>query len=352
MCLFRHTLLFFPTSYLLYIFICRKPQIKGTKYFASEAKLLSSHKRNTTMEIFEVHILGCGSALPTTRHNASSQVVRVGNKQFMIDCGEGTQLQLRRSHVHFSFINHIFISHLHGDHCFGLIGMLSTFGLLGRTAPLHIYADKMLRIILKPQLDFFCKEMKYDVVFHDIDATEHKLIYEDSSITVHTLPLKHRIPCCGFLFKEKAKKRHIRRDMIDAYNIPEYKRQAIKEGEDYTTPDGQVIPNAKLTTDADPSRSYAYCSDTLPCPELCQLIENSDLLYHEATFAKSETARAAATFHTTTEQAATIARDANVKKLIIGHFSSRYDDDTALLVEAQEIFPNSDLASEGKCFKI
>ena len=304
------------------------------------------------MEIFEVHILGCGSALPTTRHNASSQVVRIGNKQFMIDCGEGTQLQLRRSHIHFSFINHIFISHLHGDHCFGLIGMISTFGLLGRTAPLHIYTDKMLRKLMKEQLDFFCKELKYQVIFHDIDATKHQVIYEDNSITVHTLPQKHRIPCCGFLFTEKPKKRHIRRDMIDAYNIPEYKRRGIKEGEDYITPEGETIPNARLTTDADPSRSYAYCSDTLPCPENCPLIAGADLLYHEATFATNEATRAQATFHSTAAQAAHIATEAGVKKLVIGHFSSRYDDESTLLAEAQEIFPNSHLADEGQVFYV
>ena len=304
------------------------------------------------MEIFEVHILGCGSALPTTRHNASSQVVRIGNKQYMIDCGEGTQLQLRRSHLHFSFINHIFISHLHGDHCFGLIGMISTFGLLGRTAPLHIYADKMLRILMKGQLEFFCKELKYEVIFHDIDATKHTLIYEDNNITVHTLPQKHRIPCCGFLFKEKPKKRHIRRDMIDAYNIPEYKRRGIKDGEDYITPEGETIPNARLTTAADPSRSYAYCSDTLPCPENCEHIQGCDLLYHEATFATSEATRAQATYHSTAAQAAQIAMQAKAKKLIIGHYSSRYENDEVLLNEAKEIFPDTLPATEGKCFKI
>lgn len=304
------------------------------------------------MDIFEVHILGCGSALPTTRHNASSQVVRVGNKQYMIDCGEGTQLQLRRSHVHFAFINTIFISHLHGDHCFGLIGMISSFGLLGRTAPLHIYADAMLRELLQPQLEFFCKELKYKVIFHDIDASKHTLIYEDSAITVHTLPQKHRIPCCGFLFKEKPKKRHIIGGMMEAYNIPFYMRNGIKNGEDYITPEGDIIPNARLTTDADPSRSYAYCSDTLPCPNNNIYIKDIDLLYHEATFAKSEAVRATATFHSTAEQAATIAKEAGAKRLIIGHFSSRYEDDNTLLAEAKEIFPHSELATEGKCFKI
>ena len=304
------------------------------------------------MEPFEVHILGCGSALPTTRHNASSQVVRIGNKQFMIDCGEGTQLQLRREHVHFSFINHIFISHLHGDHCFGLIGFISTLGLLGRTAPLHIYADAMLEKIMQPQLAFFCKDMKYPIFFHSIDATRHAVIFEDNTITVESLPLKHRIPCCGFLFREKPKKRHLLGDAVAFYNIPTYKRQEIKNGADYITPEGKTIPNSRLTREADPSRSYAYCSDTLPCPGNCAGLNGVDLLYHEATFAESEQERAAITFHSTARQAATIAKEAGVKRLVIGHFSSRYDDETLLLDEAREIFPDSQCAAEGLTLSI
>ncbi|MBQ6694058.1 MAG: ribonuclease Z [Bacteroidaceae bacterium] len=304
------------------------------------------------MEKFEVHILGCGSALPTTRHNASSQVVRIGNKQFMIDCGEGTQLQLRKSHLHFSFINHIFISHLHGDHCFGLIGMISTFGLLGRNAPLHIYAHPMLQKIIQPQMDFFCKELPYHIEFHNIDPTQHKTIYEDKSITVETLPQKHRIPCCGFLFKEKPKKRHIIGEMMEYYNIPTYLRQGIKDGDDFTTTDGQIIPNDRLTRNADPSRSYAYCSDTLPCPENKIYLNEINLLYHEATFAESEKGRAAETYHSTALQAAEIALEAKVHKLIIGHFSSRYTDDNILLDEAKELFPNTELAYEGATFSI
>ena len=304
------------------------------------------------MEQFEIHILGCGSALPTTRHNASSQVVRIGNKQFMIDCGEGTQLQLRRNRIHFSFINHIFISHLHGDHCFGLIGLISTFGLLGRTAPLHIYADPMLETLMKPQLDYFCKGIDYPIFFHGIDAREHRTIYEDNTITVETLPLKHRIPCCGFLFKEKPKKRHLIGDVANYYNIPAYMRQAIKEGADYTTPDGETIPNSRLTRDADPSRSYAYCSDTLPCHENIGYLKGADLLYHEATFAQSEKGRAAQTFHSTARQAAEIASLSNVKRLVIGHFSSRYEETDILKKEATEIFNETSVAEEGAIFNI
>ena len=304
------------------------------------------------MEQFEIHILGCGSALPTTRHNASSQIVKIGNKQFMIDCGEGTQLQLRRRHIHFSFINHIFISHLHGDHCFGLIGLISTFGLLGRTAPLHIYADAMLEKVMKPQLDFYCKDIKYPLFFHSIDASKHSVIFEDNTITVETLPLNHRMPCCGFLFKEKPKRRHLMGDVANFYNIPIYQRQSIKDGADYITPEGVVIPNARLTKDADPSRSYAYCSDTRPCPNICEYLKDVDLLYHEATFAESEKERAKITHHSTAKEAAEIAQKAGVKKLLIGHFSSRYESDEQLQNEAREIFPNCTCANEGMIFNI
>ena len=303
------------------------------------------------MEPFEIHILGCGSALPTTRHNATAQVVKIGNKQFMIDCGEGAQLQLRRQHIHFSFINHIFISHLHGDHCFGLIGLISTFALLGRTAPLHIYADHNLERVMKPQIEFFCKGMNYPLFFHSIDATKQEIIFEDNTITVETIPLKHRMPCCGFLFREKPKKRHLIGDAVNFYNIPAYMRQAIKDGADYTTPDGETIPNSRLTKDADRSRSYAYCSDTAPCDNSLQL-KDVDLLYHEATFADSEKERAAQTMHSTARQAAQVAAAAGAKRLLIGHYSSRYETVDTLLEEAQELFPATIAANEGEVIYI
>lgn len=314
-------------------------------------RLLAFYRPNhyicRTMEPFEIHILGCGSALPTTRHNASAQIIKIGNKQFLIDCGEGTQVQLRKCHIHFSFINHIFISHLHGDHCFGLIGLLSTFGLLGRTAPLHIYADPKLEELMKPQVEFFCKGMNYPLFFHSIDATKHQVIYEDNTVTVESIPLKHRMPCCGFLFREKPKKRHLIGDMANFYNIPAYMRQSIKDGADYTTPDGEIIPNSRLTKEADPSRSYAYCSDTAPCLKNSGILQCVDMLYHESTFAESEKERAAQTFHSTARQAAEIAKSAGVKKLLLGHYSSRYETTDTLLEEAKEIFPNTIAAKEG-----
>ena len=298
------------------------------------------------MEKFEINILGCGSALPTTRHFSSSQVVNIREKLFMIDCGEGAQLQLRRSKLKFTRLNHIFISHLHGDHCFGLMGLISTFGLLGRTAQLHIYAHADLEKLLQPQLDFFCKGMTYEVVFHNIDPTQAAVIYEDRSVTVTTIPLRHRIPSCGFLFQEKKTPNHIIRDMIDFYRIPVSQLNKIKNGEDYITEEGVVVPNNRLTTPSAAPRSYAYCSDTLYLKSIIPQIKGADLLFHEATFMNTDNARAKETFHSTAFQAAQIAKEAEVKQLVIGHFSARYEDENLLLKESQAVFPQTILAKE------
>lgn len=264
----------------------------------------------------------------------------------MIDCGEGAQLQLRRSKLKFTRLNHIFISHLHGDHCFGLMGLISTFGLLGRTATLHIYAHEELEKLLQPQLDFFCKGMTYEVKFHHIDPTKAEMIYEDRSVSVTTIPLRHRIPSCGFLFQEKKTPNHIIRDMIDFYQIPVFELNRIKNGADYVCPDGTIVPNERLTTPSANPRSYAYCSDTLYQRSILPLIKGVDLLFHEATFMHEEAARAKETFHTTSLQAAEIARDAEVKQLVIGHFSARYENEAMLLEETQSLFPNTLLAKE------
>ena len=298
------------------------------------------------MEKFEVHILGCGSALPTTRHLATSQVINIREKLFMIDCGEGAQVQLRKSRLKFSRLNHIFISHLHGDHCFGLMGLISTFGMLERTANLHIHCHADLQRILEPQIEFFCKGMPYNVVFEQFNPGEQTVIYDDRSVSVETIPLRHRVPCCGFLFREKPTPNHIRRDMIDFYQIPTYLINRIKNGEDYVLEDGTVIPNARLTIPSDPPRSYAYCSDTCYLPRICEQIKGCDLLFHEATFATADAKRAKETFHTTAPQAAEIAKAAQVKKLVIGHYSARYEDESILLKEASEIFPQTILAQE------
>lgn len=304
------------------------------------------------MEKFELNILGCGSALPTTRHFATSQILNIREKLFMIDCGEGAQLQMRRSKLKFTRLNHIFISHLHGDHCFGLPGLISTFGMLNRTAELHIHAHSDLEKLLVPQLEYFCKHLPYKVIFHSINPEKEELIYEDRTITVHTIPLRHRIPCCGFLFSEKTAPNHILRDMIDFYQIPVWGINRIKNGEDYITSTGEIIPNNKLTIPATPPRRYAYCSDTIYKEDIISQISGVDLLFHEATFADCDLTRAKETFHTTARQAAEIARKANVGQLLIGHFSARYEDETLLLKEASEIFSKCTLAKENQCLNI
>ena len=304
------------------------------------------------MEKFELHILGCGSALPTTRHFATSQVVNLRDKLFMIDCGEGAQMQLRKSRLKFSRLNHIFISHLHGDHCFGLMGLISTFGLLGRTAELHIHSPKGLEELLAPMLNFFCHTLAYKVIFHEFDTRQASVIYEDRSMTVTTIPLQHRIPCCGFLFAEKARPNHIIRDMIDFYKVPVYELNRIKNGADYITPEGEVIANVRLTRPSDPPRRYAYRSDTIFRREIAEQISGVDLLFHEATFAESELARAKETYHTTAAQAGRIAVEAGVRRLVIGHFSARYEDENVLLKEASAIFPDTILAKENLCISL
>lgn len=299
------------------------------------------------MEPFKVHILGCGSALPTLKHFASSQVVEIRGKYFMIDCGEGTQIQLRRSHVAFTKISAVFISHLHGDHCFGLIGLISTFGMLGRTATLHVYAPDGLGPMLKSQMEMFCNGLDYKVEFHAVDTTQQQVVYEDRSLTIETIPLSHRIPCCGYLFREKPSLPHICRDMIDYYKIPISQINNIKNGADWTTHDGDVIPNARLTKPAASPRSYAYCSDTRYLPELCHRVEGVTLLYHEATYDDSCADRARLYYHSTASQAASVARDAHAGQLLLGHFSARYDNEEGILKEARSVFPNTRLANEG-----
>lgn len=304
------------------------------------------------MEPFKVHILGCGSALPTLQHNASSQIVELREKLFMIDCGEGTQIQLRRSRIHFSKIIAVFISHLHGDHCFGLPGMISTFGMTGRTAPLHIYAPAAFEPILDQTLSFFCQGLEFKVVFHAVDTTQNKVVYEDRSLTVETIPLQHRIDCCGYLFREKPILPHIRRDMIDFYKIPISQINNIKAGADWVTAEGEVIANSRLTAPAEPARSYAYCSDTRYIKTLHELVKGVSTLYHESTYSAEDAERARLYWHSTSQDAAKVARDASVGKLLLGHFSARYNNESQLLEEAKEIFPNSYLTCEGATFDI
>jgi len=304
------------------------------------------------LEPFRVHILGCGSALPTLHHNASAQVVEIRGKLFLVDCGEGTQVQLRRSHLRFTKISAVLITHLHGDHCFGLIGMLSTFGLLGRTARLAIYAPAALENMLKQQMQLFCHDFDYEVDFHAVDTTQQQVIYEDRSLTVETIPLEHRMPCCGYLFREKPSLPHIRRDMIDFYQIPTSQINNIKAGADWTTPDGEVVKNERLVEPAEPPRSYAYCSDTRYIPTLHERLKGVSTLYHESTYGEDNLLMAQKYFHSTARQAALVARDAGVGHLLLGHYSSRYEDEQILLHEAQEVFENTSLTDENTFFDV
>lgn len=298
------------------------------------------------MNKFELNILGCGSALPTMQHVPTSQVLNVREKLFMIDCGEGTQLQFRRARLRFNRLNQIFISHLHGDHCFGLIGLISTLGLLGRTGDLTIHAVADLERILRPQLDFYCKDLSFEVIFKSFDHTKHEVIYQDRSLSVSTIPLDHRMPCAGFLFEEAKNDLHLDGEAVKFYNVPIKELAKIKQGADYITESGQIISNNRLTKPAKLSRKYAFCSDTAYKESIIPIIKDVDLLYHESTFLDEDKARAKETRHSTASQAAEIALKANVKKLMLGHYSSRYSNDALFLEEAVKIFPNTILANE------
>lgn len=299
-----------------------------------------------------VTILGCGSALPTMHHNNAAQVVEVDGHLYLIDCGEGTQIWLRRSKIAFSRIDAIFISHIHGDHVFGLIGLISSFNLLDRKKPLHIYAAKELESLLFTQIKMFCRDMAYEIVFHAVDATRQSVIFEDEKVTVKTVILQHRMPTTGFIFSEKQKQPHIRREMIDFYKIPNWKINAIKNGEDFVTDDGEVIPYTRLTTPAEKPRSYAYCSDTKYIPSLHEQLQGVNVLYHEATYANDRADMAGKYFHSTAEEAAKVARECKVEKLYIGHYSQRYNDEKVLLNEAKQIFENTFLTKENMDFVV
>ena len=299
------------------------------------------------MAEFNINILGCGSALPTTRHLATSQIVDLRDKLYMIDCGEGTQVQMRRMRVRFGRLAHIFISHLHGDHCFGLPGLISTLGMLGRTGELVVHGPKEVETYLRPVMDLFCRGMEFEVRFNPVDTRSHSLVMEDRSLSVYSIPLKHRIPTCGYLFAEKPKEAHIIREMTDFYQVPVRCMKDIKQGQDYVTPEGEVVPNSRLTRPAAPPKRYAFCSDTAYNRSIIPIIEGADLLYHEATFAECDLARAKETFHSTARQAAEIARDAHVQRLVIGHYSARYEDLSELHREAEAVFPGTILGNEG-----
>jgi len=304
------------------------------------------------LEPFRVHILGCGSALPTLRHNASSQVVEVREKVFMLDCAEGTQMQLRRCRVRFTKLSHVFITHLHGDHCFGLIGMISTFGLLGRTATLHVHAPEALGPELDHQIKFYTHDLGFKMEFHPVDTKVRQVVYEDKGTKVESIPLEHRVPCCGYLISEKSTLPHIRPDMLDFYQIPKSQVNNIKNGAGWTTPDGEVIPHERLVRPADPVRSYAYISDTRYLPQLAEQLKGVSTLYHESTYGEDRLSSAEKYCHSTARQAALVASTAGVEKLLLGHYSSRYDDENVLLAEAKKVFEKSFLTNEMDVFDV
>ena len=298
------------------------------------------------MQKATLSILGCGSALPTRKNFPSAQMLELRDKQYLIDCGEGTQIRMRQMGLKTNRLGHIFISHLHGDHCFGLIGLISSFGMLNRTADLHIHSQPDLEKILKPQLLYFCADLPFKVIFHPINTRKNELIYEDRSVQVFSIPLKHRVPCCGFLFEEKPRDRHIIREMIDFYHIPTWRIPKIKQGEDFVTEEGEIIPNNQLTVAGELPKRYAYCSDTAYSEKIIPIIKGVDCLYHEATFLEEEMIRSNQTEHSTACQAGKIAMKAGVKKLIIGHYSARYINQNELLNEAKAVFENTVLGED------
>lgn len=287
-------------------------------------------------------ILGYNSAIPTVKSSPTAQLLEMEERLFLIDCGEGTQVQMRKAKAKFSKIKHIFISHLHGDHCFGLPGLISSFTLLGREMPLHIYGPKGIKKMLQTVFQITESRMDFEIVYHELNNQESEKIYEDSRIEVFTIPLQHRIYCNGYLFKEKPKERHLNIDEIKKYpeiEICDY--QNIKNGQDFVLSDGYVLKNKTLTKDPQPSVSYAFCSDTKYSEEIITIIKEVDVLYHESTFLEDLKDMAKKTGHSTALEAATIAKKANVKKLILGHFSNRYEDLTLFEKEAKTVFENT-----------
>jgi ribonuclease Z len=296
--------------------------------------------------IFSLTVLGCNSGLPTPRRFSTAQVLNVQERFFLIDCGEGTQIQIRRFKIPFTRINHIFISHLHGDHFFGIFGLLSSFNMNGRKSDIHLYAHSDLSKILNDYSKYF-NDYKFKVIFHPLNFKESEVIFEDAIVKVESFPLKHRVPCVGFKFAEKPRPANIRKELVSAYKIPIREILRIKQGEDFITEDGQTILNQQLTVPALPPRSYAFCTDTIYLPSICETIKNVDLLYHETTYAEDLSKLAKTTMHTTSVQAAEIAKAANVKQLLIGHFSARYEEVSKLLEESRRVFENTIAAKDG-----
>lgn len=293
-------------------------------------------------------ILGCYAATPRTFTNPTSQVLEINNELFLIDCGEGTQVELRRNKVKFGRIRHVFISHLHGDHFYGLIGLISTFMLLKRESELHIYGPKGIKEIITLQLKLSKSWTSYPLYFHELNSSSPELILETKKVTVETIPLDHRIYTNGFLFREKPGDRKLLMEEVEKYAIDVAYYKGIKKGKDAILDDGRIIPNEKLTAPPEPTKSYAYCSDTAYAPQIVPQLKNVTALYHESTFLEQHAYLAAPTKHSTAREAAAIAREAGVSKLILGHYSTRYNSIQNFKMEAEEIFPNVELSDDGK----
>lgn len=304
------------------------------------------------MNDFTLNILGCGSATPSLRHLPACQVIDYRGALMMVDCGEGAQLSMRRMGLNFSRLNHIFISHLHGDHCLGLPGLLSTLSLhqKGGALTVHTFAEGVE--LFSRMMDFFCRDRTFELRFSVIDPKARQVVLDTPSLTVESFPLRHRVPCVGFIFREKPKPRHLRGDMVKFHGIPVRQLKGIKDGADFIAPDGKVVPNRFLTTPADPSVSYAYCSDTIFDISVASAVKGVDLLYHEATYADDFMQKAHERFHSTASEAAQVAVAAGAGRLLIGHFSKSYHDEKRHLAEARAIFPATDVAFEGMRIKL
>ena len=288
---------------------------------------------------FTIHTLGCGSAKPTLRHQPSSTVVDHRGRLFMVDCGEGAQKSFQKHKLKFSRLSDIFLTHLHGDHVFGLPGLVGTLGLQNAGGKLRIHTFEDGREILTRIFDYFCRDLPFEVEFNILDPKKEEIAYEDKSLIVRTIPLRHRVPTVGYVFEEKPGPRHIIRDMIDFHQVPVYKINDIKEGADFIRPDGKIIANSLLTSAPTPPRRYAHISDTAYMPELAEKIGPVDLLFHETTYLDEHEADAAHRGHSTARQAAMVAKAAGAKRLLTGHYSSRYRDESPFLTQAAEVFP-------------
>ncbi|WP_295834454.1 ribonuclease Z [uncultured Winogradskyella sp.] len=300
----------------------------------------------------KLNILGCYSATPRTFTNPTSQVLEIKNHLFLIDCGEGTQVQLRKNKIKFSRIKHIFISHLHGDHYFGLVGLISTFRLLKREADLHVYGPKGLKDVITLQMKLSDSWTNYNLYFHVLESKDSELIFEDDKVEVYTVPLIHRVYTNGFLFKEKEGERKLDLNAVLNSNIDKSYFRKLKQGADVTNEDGKLIKNNTVTLPPPKSKSYAFCSDTAYNEAIVPIIKEADVLYHESTFLEKNASLCEPTKHSSAKQAATIAKLANVGKLILGHYSTRYDDLSLFKTEAEPIFSNVELAEDGKVFEI